>query len=194
MKQTIINLATAFMGESHARNRYTMYAKQAKKEGYELVSGVFLETADQELEHAKWNYRMLKEIVEKEGEDIKAVPITFDLEVILSDTVAHLKAAIGGEHHEVTSMYPGFADQAEEDGYPEIAKRLRAIAESERHHEERFKKLLTQIEQGTMFKKEEEIQWVCRKCGYTHTGTEAPEICPSCDHPTAYYQKLNEEY
>src|SRR3989339_1293574 len=192
MKQTITNLATAFIGECQARNRYTMYAKQAKTEGYEVIFGIFIETAEQELEHAKWNYRMLLQVLEKEGEALSSVPITFDLPVVLGKTKDHLQSAIAGEHHEVTSMYPSFADQAEQDGYPEIARRLRSIAQAEGHHEERYLKLLKELEEESLFKKEEEIQWVCRNCGYVHTGKEAPDVCLSCSHPRAYFQKLVE--
>jgi rubrerythrin len=188
MSKTIYNLAAAFIGESQARNRYTFYTKTAKKEGFEKVSALFALTAEQENEHAKWLMRLINELRQKENftDDIKVeeaeVPTT------LGTTVENLKAAIAGENYEQTSMYPEFADTAQEEGYPEIAVRLRAIARSEQNHEARYQQALDEIEQNKMFEKGEEVTWVCRKCGYAHTGIRAVAECPSCGHPQAYFE------
>lgn len=189
MKQTVENLAQAFIGESQARNRYTFYSKIAKKEGYEQISAVFAETAEQESEHAKWLFRLLNELT-----DTQELTTEVAVPIVLGTTKTNLESAIAGEHHEYESMYPAFADQAEAEGFSEIAVRLRAIAKAEAHHEERFKKLLTQLENETVFEKETETAWVCRKCGYAHTGKEAVEKCPSCGHPQAYFQVQSENY
>ena len=194
MNKTIQNLTKAFIGESQARNRYTIYAKIAKKEGYEQISEIFLTTADQEREHAKWLFRMINDLKKEGSENLDTINVDAGAPTIMSDTKENLKAAISGEHYEYESMYPEFADTAEKEGYPEIAKRLRAIANAEEHHEERYKKLLKELEEGTIFKKTEEITWVCRKCGHTHTGNEAPGACPSCGHPTAYFEVKCETY
>lgn len=193
MKKTMENLAKAFIGESQARNRYTLYAKVAKKEGYEQLSEIFLNTAENEREHAKWAMKMingLKDAVEVPEEII----VEADTPTTFGTTVENLKGTIAGEHHEYTEMYPQFADIAEEEGLKEISDRLRAIGKVEEHHEERFKKMLDQIESGTVFKKDKEVDWICRKCGYVHRGMEPLEKCPSCDHPTKYFQIKCEEY
>jgi len=190
MSKTLENLSKAFIGESQARNRYTIYSKIAKKEGYEQISAVFLETADQEREHAKWLFRMINEIKENSS------PVAVDsaVETTMGTTQENLQSAISGENYEYESMYPEFARIADEEGYPEIANRLRAIAVAEEHHEERFKKLLGVLENGSVFEKEEEVVWVCRKCGHVHTGKNAPNQCPSCGHPQGYFQVKSEEY
>ncbi len=193
MKETIENLAKAFIGESMARNRYSFYAKIAKKEGYEQIAEVFEVTADNEREHAKWLFRLLNELLKKSGEEVD-LRVESPVPVVLGSTAENLKAAIAGENYEYTKMYPEFADVAEREGFPEIAARLRAIARAEQHHEERYKKLLEQVEAGTVFKKEKKVYWVCRKCGYVHEGEEPPEACPSCGHPKAYFQLKCEEY
>ena len=193
MKQTVKNLAAAFAGESMARNRYIFYAKQAKKEGYEQIAGIFWETADQEKEHASWMLKMLNQLAEK-GEEIEKIKTEVEVPAVLKDTVTNLKTAIDGENYEWEQMYPEFARIAEEEGLAEIARRLKAIATAEKHHEERYKKLLEQLEKGTVFKKEKEVWWVCRECGYVHFGKEPPETCPSCGHPRAFYQLKCEEY
>lgn len=182
MSKTIENLAKAFIGESQARNRYTFYAKVAQKEGYEQLSEVFLLTADNEREHAKWLLRLINQLG---GSDIK---VEAEVPNTLGTTVENLKAAIEGENHEQSEMYPEFAATAEEEGHPEIASRLRAIAVSEKHHEERYQKFLQEIEASTLFKKNEKVEWRCRKCGFVHYGEEAPEECPSCDHPQNYFE------
>ena len=194
MKETINNLAKAFIGESQARNRYTMYAKTAKKEGYEKISEIFLISADNEREHAKWLMRLINDLKKKSTEDLDEIHVEAVAPTILSSTVDNLKAAIAGENYEHTQMYPEFANIAEEEGFPEIAKRLRAIANAEEHHEDRYKKLLKEVESNTLLKKSEEVSWVCRKCGYVHTGIEPPEKCPSCDHEAKYFEIKCEVY
>lgn len=174
------NLMTAFAGESQARNRYTFYASQAKKEGYEQIAAFFLETADNEKEHAK---RLFKLLEGGEAEIIASFPAG-----VIDDTVANLRGAAAGENYEHTIMYPEFAKVAEEEGFPEIAKVLRSIAEAEVGHEKRYLKLLENIEQGKVFRRDEKVTWKCRNCGYLHEGTEPPEICPACDHPRSYYE------
>jgi rubrerythrin len=194
MEETIQNLAKAFIGESQARNRYTFYSKIAKKEGFDQIAEIFLITADNEKEHAKWLFRLINELKEKADADLDEIKVEASAPTTLGSTADNLKAAIAGENYEHTAMYPEFADVAEKEGYPEIAERLRAIARAEEHHEERYKKLLEEVEAGTVFKKEEEVEWVCRECGYVHKGTEPPEKCPSCDHDRGYYQVKCEEY
>ncbi len=189
--KTIENLSKAFIGESQARNRYTFYSKIAKKEGYEQIAGVFQLTADQEKEHASWLLKMINEIKEDELDE---VTVEAEAPLTRGDTMSNLKSAIKGETYEHTEMYPNFADQAEKDGYPEIAQRLRSIAKAEDHHRERYTKLLEQLENETIFKKEEEVWWVCRECGYQTFSVEPPEICPSCDHPKSYYELKCETY
>lgn len=188
--ETIKNLAKAFIGESQARNRYTMYSKVAKTEGYEQLVDIFLLTAENEKEHAKWLFKLINKLKEN-NDDIE---VAAGCPTILGTTIENLKAAINGENYEHTSMYPEFADKAEEEGFPEIAKRLRAIAKAEAHHEERYKKILAEIEGNTLQKKEEPKSWVCRKCGYVHEGNEPPEKCPSCDHPSKYFELKCEAY
>ena len=194
MKNTIENLTKAFIGESQARNRYSFYAKVAKKEGFEQIAEIFLITAENEKEHAKRLFEHINQLKEKSEENLDEIEVMAVAPTILDSTVNNLKSAIAGENYEHTQMYPEFADVAENEGFPEIAKRLRAIAIAEKHHEERFKKLLKEVEAGTVFKKEKEVSWVCRECGYVHFGTEAPEKCPSCDHPRSFYQVKAEEY
>ncbi|MBD3253003.1 rubrerythrin family protein [Candidatus Pacearchaeota archaeon] len=190
MKETLKNLCKAFIGESQARNRYTYYAKIAKKEGYEQIAEIFLVTADQEKEHAKRLFEHIQELKQNSEEiEVDAVsPVRY------GDTIENLKAAVAGENYEYTTMYPEFAEIAEKEGFPKIAARLRAIAVAEKHHEERYKKLLEQLEKGTFFKKSEEVWWICRECGYAFYGKEPPEKCPSCDHEKSYYQLKCEEY
>ncbi len=194
MKKTVENLTKAFIGESQARNRYTFYAKVAEKEGYEQIAEVFLITADNEREHAKWLFRLINELKKKGNESLDEIVVEAAAPTTLGTTVENLKAAISGENYEYTKMYPEFADVAEQEGFPEIATRLRAIAKAEEHHEERFKKLLREVENGTVFKKDRKVVWVCRKCGYVHEGETPPEKCPSCNHEAAYFQVKCEEY
>ncbi|MCK5475151.1 MAG: rubrerythrin family protein [Candidatus Pacebacteria bacterium] len=188
MKNTIENLAKAFAGESQARNRYAIYSKIAKKEGFEKIAEIFLLTAENEREHAKWLFRLINELKKKSTENLDEIKIEAGVPTTLGDTVENLKASIAGENFEQTRMYPEFAKIAEEEGLTEIAERLRAIAIAEKHHEERFKKLLAEVEESAVFRKEKKVYWICRKCGYLHEGIEAPEKCPSCDHPQSYFE------
>lgn len=194
MGKTIQNLIKAFIGESQARNRYTFYSKVAKKQGYEQIAGIFTETAEQEKVHAKRLFEHIQELKKQSGEDFSEIKVEAAAPTVYGNTVENLKAAIAGEHYENTEMYPEFAKVAEEEGLTDIAKRLRAIAKAEEHHEERYKKLLGQVEAGTAFKKDKEVAWVCRECGYVHIGKEPPEKCPACDHPQSYYQVKCEDY
>ncbi|RLJ00952.1 MAG: rubrerythrin family protein [Candidatus Aenigmatarchaeota archaeon] len=188
---TIENLTKAFIGESQARNRYTIYAKIAKKEGFEQISEIFLISADNEREHAKWLFRMIGELNKDNKSEIK---VDAGAPTTLGNTIENLKAAIAGENFEHTQMYPEFAKTAEEEGFPEIAARLKAIGIAEKHHEERYLKLLKEVEGNSVFKKENKVYWVCRKCGYIHEGEKAIEKCPSCDHPKNYFEVKCEEY
>ncbi|MFH0975025.1 MAG: rubrerythrin family protein [Spirochaetota bacterium] len=174
------NLLTAFAGESQARNRYTYFASKAKKEGYEQISAVFLDSADQEKEHAKREFKFL------EGGEAE-ITATFPAGII-SDTAVNLKEAAAGEHYEWYEMYPGFAKIAEDEGFNEIARVFRAIAIAEQHHEKRYLDLLKNLKEGTLFRKDQKVKWKCRNCGYIHEGDSAPDKCPACDHPQAYFQ------
>ncbi len=167
------NLQEAFSGESMARNKYTYFASVAKKEGYEQIASIFLETAENEKEHAKLHFKKLEGI---------------------GDTKENLKAAIAGEHYEWTEMYPRMAKEAREEGWEEIARMLERIAEVEKRHEERYQKLLNNLEKGEVFKRDGKVYWKCRNCGYIYEGTEAPEFCPTCAHPRAYFELLAENY
>jgi rubrerythrin len=187
MQKTIVNLSKAFVGESQARNRYSMYSKIAIKEGLEEIAANFKLTSIQEAEHAKWLMRMIGELKGRKTE-FDAITIETEVPTIVSDTNENLKAAISGENHEHTSMYPEFAEIAEKEGLPEVAIRLRAIAVAEKNHEDRFKNFLQNMEEGTVFEKETEATWQCRKCGYAIIGKNAPLQCPSCGHPKAYFE------
>jgi len=178
--QTEKNLLKSFAGESQARNRYTFFASQAKKEGYEQIAALFLETAEQEKVHAKTFFKFL------EGGDVE-ITATFPAGII-GTTEENLKAAAQGEHEEWNELYPAFAEIADEEGFPEIAKKWRFIAKAEAAHEARYNALLANIQASSVFKKSEEVMWQCRECGYLHFGHAAPDVCPSCDHPLAYYQ------
>jgi len=178
--QTEKNLLKSFAGESQARNRYTFFASQAKKEGYEQIAAMFLETAEQEKAHAKTFFKFL------EGGEVE-ITASFPAGVI-GTTEENLKAAAHGENEEWTDLYPAFAKVADEEGFPKIAAKFRAIATVEAAHEARYRKLLDNIQTNSVFKKPEETTWQCRECGYLHFGHSAPDICPSCDHPQAYYQ------
>ena len=178
--QTEKNLLTAFAGESQARNRYTYFASQAKKEGYEQIRAIFEETANQEKEHAKREFKFL------EGGEVE-IAAAFPAGVIGS-TIDNLKAAAAGEHYETTEMYPEFAEIAEKEGFDEIAEVFRNIAVAEKRHEDRYLALVKNIEQGRVFKKDAPVRWVCRNCGYVHEGPEAPDECPACAHPQAHFE------
>ena len=194
MKKTMENLAKAFIGESQARNRYTMYSKVAKKEGYPKLSDIFLITADNEREHAKWLMKMINGLKAESDEEIDEIMVEAAAPTIFGTTVENLKAAIAGEHYENSEMYPGFADTAEEEGLIDISDRLRAIGHAEVHHEDRYTRILEQIEAGTLWNKEEDVEWNCIKCGHIFYGTEPPEKCPSCDHPSKYFEIRCEKY
>jgi len=194
MQKTLENLTKAFVGESQARNRYTFYAKIAKKEGFEQIREIFLLTAEQEKEHAKRLFEHIQELKEKSSEKLDEIQVEASVPTTYGSTAENLKAAVAGENYEYTKMYPEFAKTADKEGLSEIAKRLRAIAVAEKHHEERYKKLLKEVEAGTVFKKDKEVWWVCRECGYVHFGKEAPKECPSCDHPQSFYEIKCEEY
>jgi len=194
MKNTIENLVKAFIGESQARNRYTFYAKISKKEGFEQIAEIFLITAENEKEHASNLFKLINELKKKSNEKLDEIKVEAVPPTVLGSTAENLKAAIAGENYENTKMYPEFAEVAEKEGFPEIAKRIRAIAKAEKHHEERYKKLLKEVEASTFFKKEKDVWWVCRECGYVHFGKEPPEKCPSCDHERSYFQLKCEEY
>jgi len=176
--QTEKNLLAAFAGESQARNRYTYFASQAKKDGYEQIAAIFEETANQEKEHAKREFKFLK------GGEVE-ITAAFPAGVIGS-TIQNLKAAAAGEHYETTEMYPEFAKVAEEEGFVEIAKAFRAIAIAEKRHEERYLALAKNIADGIVFKRQKPVRWICRNCGYVHEGPNAPDVCPACAHPQSH--------
>jgi len=174
------NLLTAFAGESQARNRYTYFASQARKEGYEQIAAIFQETADNEKEHAKREFKFLK------GGEVE-ISASFPAGVI-GDTKANLKAAAAGENYEWTDMYPTFAKVAREEGFDEIAAVFESIAKAEKAHEARYLALRKNIEEGKVFKRDKVIKWKCRNCGYIHEGKEAPKECPACAHPRSHFE------
>ena len=194
MEKTYQNLASAYLGECQARNRYSFYASTAKKEGFEQIAAIFLETADQEKEHASNLYKLMVELKQKPENSAPLNLAVDDITVIRGTTAENLQAAITGENHEWESMYPEFADIADKEGYPAIAVRLRAIAKAEAHHAERYQKLLAHVTAGTTFKRDTDQVWICRECGYVHAGPVAPLKCPSCDHAQSYYQIESENY
>ena len=167
------NLWAAFAGESQARNKYTYYASAAKKEGYEQIAALFLETAENEKEHAKLHLKSLNGI---------------------GDTIANLKAAAGGEHEEWTDMYPRMAKEAREEGFTEIARVFEGIGKIEKEHQARYLALLKNVESGTAFQKQDKVKWKCRNCGFVHEGLKAPEKCPICSHPKAYFEIVLANY
>ncbi|MDH3566558.1 MAG: rubrerythrin family protein [Desulfobacteraceae bacterium] len=184
--QTEKNLLTAFAGESQARNRYTYFASQAKKEGYVQISDIFTETANQEKEHAKRFFKFL------EGGEVE-IAAAFPAGVI-GTTLENLKAAAAGEHYEHTEMYPAFAKVARDEGFNAIAEVFEAISVAEKQHEKRYDDLAANIEAGKVFLKDETVTWRCRNCGYLHESEEAPELCPACDHPQAHFELLGENW
>ena len=167
------NLLEAFAGESMARNKYTYFASKAKKEGYEQISAIFLKTADNEKEHAKLWFKELEGI---------------------GDTAENLLSAAEGENYEWTDMYAKFAIEADEEGFKDLAAKFRLVAKVEKHHEERYRKLLANVKDLEVFKKEDVCVWECRNCGHIHVGKFAPELCPTCAHPKAYFEILAENY
>ena len=194
MEKTIKNLTKAFIGESQARNRYDFYAKIARKQGFEQIAEIFSITAENEKEHAKRLFEHIQELKAKSNEDLNEIKVEATAPTTYGNTAENLKAAIAGENYEYNKMYPQFTEVADKEGLSKIAARLRAIARAEQHHEERYLKLLKEVEAGTVFKKEEEVSWVCRECGYVHSGTTPPEKCPSCDHSKNFYQVKCEQY
>jgi rubrerythrin len=180
------NLLASFAGESQARMRYTYFASAAKKEGYEQISAIFTETADNEKEHAKIFFKYL------EGGEVE-ITATFPAGVI-GDTLANLKAAAAGEKEEWGTVYPSFADIADEEGFADVAYSFREIAEVEEYHERRYNILADRVAKGEVFKRTQSIKWKCRNCGYVHEGPEAPEECPACKHPQAHYEPWAENY
>ena len=184
--QTEKNILTAFAGESQARNRYTYFASQAKKDGYVQISEIFTETANQEKEHAKRLFKLL------EGGEVE-VAAAFPAGVI-GTTIDNLKEAAAGENYEYTDMYPGFAKTAVEEGFEEIAEIFSAIAVAEKQHEKRYLALAANIANNAVFKKEQSVVWRCRNCGYLHEGDSAPEECPACAHPQAHFELLGENW
>lgn len=181
--ETELNLLKSFAGESQARMRYTFYAKEARKEGYEQIAAIFQETADQEMTHAK---RMFKYLEGGMVEITACYPAGK-----IGTTAENLKAAAEGENEEWTDLYPHFAEVAETEGFKEIATMYRLIAKAEAEHEERYLKLLARVENGTVFSREEAIDWICRHCGYVFNGKKPPKNCPTCLHPQAYFEPKN---
>lgn len=185
--QTEKNILTAFAGESQARNRYNLFAKAARKEGFVQISAIFEETADQEQAHASRLFKLL------EGGELE-ITASFPAGVV-GATIANLKAAVAGENHEQTVMYPGFAETAREEGLGEIAAIFEAIAVAERQHEKRYHELAANLAAGRVFKRDSAQTWRCRNCGYLHAGhLEAPDSCPACDHPQAHFELLAENW
>jgi rubrerythrin len=184
--QTEKNLLTAFAGESQARNRYTYFASQARKDGFEQIAAAFEETANQEKEHAKRLFKLL----EGGSAEVRA---EFPAGVI-GATAENLEAAAGGEYYEWNEMYPSFAKVAREEGFADIADIFEAIAVAEKQHEKRYRGFLASVKAGTVFKKDKPVVWRCRNCGYLYEGNEAPDPCPACDHPQAHYELLCENW
>ncbi|OAA31444.1 rubrerythrin [Kosmotoga arenicorallina S304] len=188
---TLGNLMKAFAGESQARNRYTFFASVARKEGFEQISAIFQETAENEKEHAKLFY---KHIVENTEKLPAVVHVDADYPVEYRSTLENLKAAAAGENEEWSELYPTFADIAEEEGFKDIAETFRQVAKVEKRHEERYLKLAENVEKGQVFKKSEKILWKCRNCGYILEAYEAPAKCPACKHPQSYFELFVENY
>jgi rubrerythrin len=184
--QTEKNLLKAFAGESQAKNRYTFYSKQAKKEGFEQISALFAETALNEEAHAKIFFKFL------EGGPLE-ITATYPAGTI-GTTAENLKAAASGEHEEWEELYPSFAKTASDEGFPKVSVAFKLIATVEQHHEKRYLKLLDNLEKNRVFEKEEKVYWVCRKCGYIHFGTKALQNCPACQHPVGYFEVSGENY
>lgn len=184
--QTEKNILTAFAGESQARNRYTYYASKAREEGYVQISAIFEETANQEKEHAK---RLFKKLEGGKAEVIASFPAG-----VVGTTAENLRAAADGENEEWEQMYPDFARIAREEGFPGMASVFEAIAVAEQFHAKRYEGLLTNIENGTVFKRETTVKWRCRNCGYIHEGSEAPKVCAACVHPQAHFELLVETW
>lgn len=198
--KTAENLMKAFAGESQARNRYTFFASIAKKEGFVQISNIFIETADNEKEHGKRFFKLLcgtdSLVKDKYGVALNGtnLEITGAFPINLQDTKTNLESAASGEHEEQSDLYPHFADVADEEGFHEIAQVFRAVCRSEEAHEKRFKKLIANIENNAVFKKDEKVIWKCGNCGYILEAFEAPEKCPACFHPKSYFELYTENY
>jgi len=189
MKETIKNLTKAFTGESQARNKYTYFSSTARKEGFEQISAIFQETADNEKEHAKIFFEHLSKI--------NKAPVNTEIEFPpskIGTTAENLLAAAEGERHEWGTLYPKFEKIARQEGFKEIADSFKEIAEVEEEHEKRYRKLLENVKTGKVFKKDKVTKWKCRNCGYVHEGKEAPKLCPACKHAQAFYEVLAENY
>lgn len=184
--QTEKNLLKAFAGESQARNRYTYFASQARKDGYEQIAAIFTETAENEKEHAKVFFKHL------EGGDVE-ITAAYPAGMI-KDTKSNLEAAAAGENMEWTVIYADFAETAKKEGFPEIARSFEQIGKVEKFHEARYRKLINNIASGQVFKKPAAVKWHCLNCGYVHEGPEAPKECPACKHPQAFYEVLAENW
>jgi len=180
------NLMAAFAGESQARNRYTFYASIAKQEGYNQIADIFLETAGNEKEHAEIYFKCL--------EERHPIEITETYPSAYGNTMENLRAAAEGEHFEWETLYPGYAKVADEEGFPLAASAFRRVSLVEIHHEDRYKKLLYNVENNRVFERDVKVEWKCNNCGYVHSATKAPEICPVCTHPKAYYELFAETY
>jgi rubrerythrin len=181
------NLLKAFAGESQARNRYTFFAKAAQKEGFEQIGAIFLETAENEGQHAKQFFKHL------EG-GIVEITAAYPAGKLEGSTAEHLAAAADGENEEWTDLYPAFADMAESEGLKDVANTFRQIAKVEEKHEARYRKLLDNVQKGQVFEKPEKVKWICRKCGYVHEGTKALKVCPACQHPQSYQEVYAENF
>ena len=181
------NLLKAFAGESQARNRYTFFAKAAQKEGFEQIGAIFLETAENEGQHAKQFFKHLQG-------GIVEITAAYPAGKLEGSTAEHLAAAADGETEEWTDLYPAFADMAESEGFKDVANTFRQIAKVEEKHESRYRKLLDNVEKGQVFEKPETVKWICRKCGYVHEGTKALKVCPACQHPQAYQEVYAENF
>ena len=189
--KTMQNLMNSFAGESQARNRYSFFAGIARKAGYQQMSAIFQDTADNEKEHAKIFY---KHLVEKLGKAVAMVNVQASYPVILGDTEANLASAIAGENEEWTMLYPEGAKTADAEGFPEIAESFRQIAEAEKEHEKRYQALKNNIANATVFKKAKPVKWRCRNCGRVIEAAEAPAVCPTCNHPQEYFEVIAENY
>lgn len=190
--KTAENLLKAFAGESQARNRYTYYASVADKEGYKQIKNIFIETADNEKEHAKRFYKFLLEGLD--GKLPATIEITAGFPIAQGATLDNLRAAAAGENEEWSDLYPAFADVAVGEGFPEIANAFKMIATAEKRHETRYIKLADNISNGQVFKKDGKVLWKCGNCGYVHEGMEAPEKCPACIHPQSFFEVFVETY
>jgi len=194
MQQTLQNLAKAFVGESQARNRYTMYASIARKEWYLQIADIFQKTADQEAEHASRFFKMIQQLEEKSWIKVGEMTIETWVPIMRSTTLENLWYAVAGESHEFENLYPSFAKIAQEEWLAEISARITSIAKAEKHHAERYAKLHNELSSKTLYNKASETTWICDKCGYEHTGPNAPDKCPSCGHEQNYFQVKCENY